>query len=494
MACGFCNQCNVPRNHWPGKLALLHYYTILILWRICRKAHIVYLWIANGFLFAMLGALVICVSGQQRGSKSDAETGLQISWVGNHHPEQVWDWRGNHFEICAAHWTMVQLTVGMFVNHTPPTTAKMPNGSARGGTVGTANGTSTLTRQLQPKTGNSQHEHGSCSSTSSYPVFSEGQSDPDEEPLLRSPSSFSSYSVQRSLPSFQSSVPNIRDSSLQSSSSSHQITSPSPHSASSSEDDSSWDTNSWSSGATCLLRSSIKKHSEEAFQARLGSSSQSSHEDGIDVSCTQSECQEGSEWALRRSDSLQSLSSSQGIPATSTQLDRKIEEKLKFSQFLDEVTCSVMAPGSLEAFGIPWQKDPDSLWDESPCTYIREPRRSSVVDTVYQWTKSLPSCKILDASNIMRKSQEEQDSEEAGTGRAYLETDIDSVGMDDELESNILWETKKENLKKRHITPESMRSPTSLLNWSKDLPKYAYMSTSLPRSMNSLVSIVPCYM
>ncbi|XP_035249667.1 brain-enriched guanylate kinase-associated protein [Anguilla anguilla] len=394
---------------------------------------------------------------------------------------------------------MVQLTVGTIADRTPPPSPKMPNGSARAGSAVTANGTSTLPRQLQPKTANSRQERGSCSSTSSCPVCSEGQSDPEEEPLPCYPSSLSSPSLQSSLPNLQSSVPSLR-----SSSSTLRSSSPSPHSASSSEDDSSWDTNSWSSGATCLLRSSIKKHSEEVFQARLGSGSrgeivtgsEGSHlnGDGIEGSCTRPECQEGAEWALGRRDSLQSLSSSQGIDAASGNLDQKIEDKLKFSQFLDEVTCRVLAPGSLEAFGILRQKDPASFWEESPSTYIREPRRSSVVDSVYQWTKTLPSCKILDANDIMRNSLEERGSQES-PGRAYLETDIDSVRLEDELESNSFRETRKESLKERErgmerrakrITPERTRSPTPLLNWSKDLPKYSYRSTSLPRSMNSL--------
>lgn len=403
---------------------------------------------------------------------------------------------------------MVQSTVGTIADCTPPPSPKMPNGSVRAGTTVTANGNSTLSRQPRSKTANSRQERGSCSSTSSCPVFSEGRSDPEDDPLPHSPSSLSSPSLQRT---FLSSLPNLRGYSpcLQSSTSSLRSCSPSPHSASSSEDDSSWDTNSWSSGATCLLRSSIKKHSEEVFQARLGSGSleetfagseaSNLNRDGIEGSCTRSECQEGAEWAMGRRTSLQSLSSSQGLAATSNQLDQKIEDKLKFSQFLDEVTCRVLAPGSLEVFGVLRQKDPASLWDESACTYTSEPRRSSVVDSVYQWTKSLPSCKILDANNTMRKSKEEQGSQEPGTGRAYLETDIDSVRMEDEEQSNSLQETKEESLKERErgmerramrITPERMRSPNSLLNWSKDLPKYSYRSTSLPRSMNSLVSIM----
>uniref|UniRef100_A0A673K3G1 Uncharacterized protein n=1 Tax=Sinocyclocheilus rhinocerous TaxID=307959 RepID=A0A673K3G1_9TELE len=76
-------------------------------------------------------------------------------------------------------------------------------------------------------------------------------------------------------------------------------------------------------------------------------------------SCS-STSQEGAEQVdAGRRDSL----SSQGTSAASTassDLEQKIEEKLKFSQFLDEVTCRVLDPECLQAFGAPIRRCPQT--------------------------------------------------------------------------------------------------------------------------------------
>ncbi len=107
---------------------------------------------------------------------------------------------------------------------------------------------------------------------------------------------------------------------------------------SSSEDD-SWDTNSWSSGVTCLLRSSIKQHSEEVFQVRAASSSRPEGTSDSETGYQNSDSCQGSVMGSESQDGAEhrDSSSSQGTSAASTvpsDLEHKIEEKLRFLIFL----------------------------------------------------------------------------------------------------------------------------------------------------------------
>ncbi|KAJ8394220.1 hypothetical protein AAFF_G00048030 [Aldrovandia affinis] len=394
----------------------------------------------------------------------------------------------------------------------------MPNGSARtgrGATPPTAAAAATLPRQTRPRTG-----RDSRASTSSCPAFSERpRSDPEEEeeggdrsspPPRRCPSSLSSPSLRGSLSSLQSAAPSLASSSPSPSPSPSPSASSSLPSASSSEDDSSWDTNSWSSGATCLLRSTIKRNSEEAFQARLGPGGRTeptsvpetgrTNGDSVAGACARSHGQQGAASEGWR-DSAQSLSSSQGAtPAVaavaSGPLEQTIEAKLKFSQFLDEVTCRVLAPGSLQAFGALRPSEPPAPWDgggPSSCSSaIGEAGRGGVADSVYRWSRCLPSCKVLDGGEAAR---EERGFREPA-GKAYLETDIDSMRTEDgpgvnprrEVKKESLAERERERERERRATPratlERRRSPSPLLSWAKDFPKYTYRSTSLPRGIS----------
>lgn len=278
----------------------------------------------------------------------------------------------------------------------------------------------------------------------------------------------SHHSLRSASPSLRSSSPSLRSSSS------------SLRSGSSSEDD-SWDTNSWSSGATCLLRSSIKQHSEEVFRARAGSGGGGGRDETAATTTTASDSEAGyqsldickaplllpssssssagaraeSQEVLEkvplasRGESLQSLTSSQGTSASTvpTQIEQKIEAKLKFSQFLDEVTCRVLDPGSLQAFGAVRQREPAPLpvvTSTTPCQWfnppvepvIRDQRRGgtcgNATRSVYQWSKCLPSCKILESSESLRRISDEGSLAEQ-VGKTYLETDIDSVRCEDEL-------------------------------------------------------------
>ncbi|XP_052009352.1 brain-enriched guanylate kinase-associated protein [Xyrauchen texanus] len=409
----------------------------------------------------------------------------------------------------------------------------MQNGSSKTGRGVTVNGTlSTLKRPLRPKISSIRQERGSCSSTASCPVFSGCQSDLDEDPLSRCPSSLSSPSlhgsvstsaaaVKSSLSSRQGSLSSLKSfptsSTLQSSNFSLCSSSPSLRSSSSSHrsssEDDSWDTNSWSSGATCLLRSSIKQHSEEVFRVRAGSGCRpegmSDSETGYrnSDSCQDSvlgfESHEGAERvAVGRRDSSQSLTSSQGTSVastTSTDLKQKIEEKLKFSQFLNEVTCRVLDPECLEAFGAVRQKDTPQSPTSTSHSVTVSPWLSSIRDSlsngheingpasVCQWAKCLPSCKILDANEILRRTQEESAFIET-SGRTYLETDIDQVRREDEINST---HTRERQLDKRcsqeasRRTLDRKKSSSPVSNCSDGAPRPPYRSTSLPRPVSS---------
>ncbi|XP_017569325.2 brain-enriched guanylate kinase-associated protein [Pygocentrus nattereri] len=467
----------------------------------------------------------------------------------------------------------------------------MQNGSSKTVRGVTVNGSvSTLQRQQRPKTALNRQNRGSCSSTASCPVFSARRRDPGEDPPPRCPSSLSSptlqsslpkqhgsgsipshknstlslkssiSSLQGSLPSLQGSVSNLKSfptsSELQSSnqslrssttsfcssSTSFRSSSSSLLSGTSSEDD-SWDTNSWSSGATCLLRSSIKQHSEEVFRVRANSVSRpesaSDSEAGYqNLDCCQSserqpESQQTAEKVpLGRRDSLQSQISSHCSTVSSTAsaaIEEKIEAKLKFSQFLDEVTCRVLDPECLQAFGAVRQKDahvpsPQSSlvncshtsstscqhsvhansWFDSagdPLPTSRNSRKCNMAAPMYQWNKCMPTCKILDSSEALRRAHEEKTFMEPSK-RTYLETDIDSVRREDELDSAEATERnkgKKDHSRERErerrtllVSPnrsqrnsDAKKCPSAVSNSSEGSPKMSYRSTSLPRPISS---------
>lgn len=395
----------------------------------------------------------------------------------------------------------------------------MQNGSSKTGRGVTVNGTvSTLKRQPKPKTASSRQERGSCSSTASCPVFSGRQSDLDEEPQPRCPSSLSSptlhrpgstsnlkgsvSSLQGSLSSLKGSVTSFKSfstsSTLQSSSLSLRSSSPSLRSSSSSQrsgsssEDDSWDTNSWSSGATCLLRSSIKQHSEEVFRVRAGSASRPEGTSDSETGYQNSDSCQGSVVGLESQEEVagrRDSSSSQGTSATSTassDLEQKIEEKLKFSQFLDEVTCRVLDPECLQAFGAPVRQKEPPVTCPQTSTPVSSPwfgsSRDSGCDSrdsnVYKWAKCMPSCKILDASETLRRTQEEPPFMET-LGRTYLETDIDRVRREDEVSS-----TLPRDVEKRTLQPSgesSRRCPSPVSKRPDGAPQPPYRTTSLPR-------------
>nr|XP_023684162.1 brain-enriched guanylate kinase-associated protein isoform X1 [Paramormyrops kingsleyae]XP_023684163.1 brain-enriched guanylate kinase-associated protein isoform X1 [Paramormyrops kingsleyae] len=337
----------------------------------------------------------------------------------------------------------------------------------------------------QPRTTSVPRQQES-SSGASYPMFSKWQEDPPHRP----PSRISSPSLQSSMISLQSSRASHRSSSPSLRSSSQSL-----HRGNSSED-SSWDTNSWSSGATCLLRSTIKKHSEE-FHACLANSKPNCLKesgDGGESDCMPPKHQEGVEQMLERRDSSHSLSSSQDTSVTSAQLEQKIKAKLKFSQFLDEVTCRVLDPSSLEAFGVFRQRESSNFWGETPVSTELK------WNNMAQWTNCLPVCKVLNNNKYMRKQEEPSFQEPAS--KLYLETDIDNVGWERQLEANSPWNKRKASPIKRgkemgsfpvsNELPrenfERMEPLSPIFSWSSGFSKCTSKSTSLPKSKGNMAS------
>ncbi|KAA0711592.1 Brain-enriched guanylate kinase-associated protein [Triplophysa tibetana] len=375
--------------------------------------------------------------------------------------------------------------------------AKMQNGSSKTGRGVTVNGTN---KQQKAKITSTRQERGSCSSTASCPVFSGRQNDEGLPP--RSPSSLSSpmlhgsgsvSSLRGSVSSLQGSSQTVKGSvsSLKSSQSSNV----SLHSASSSEDD-SWDTNSWSSGATCLLRSSIRQHSEEVFRVRASSESRLDgtsdsenvyqYSDSCKESAVGSESLEGAErGAVSRTDSEHSLTSSHGTSAASTvsaDFEEKIEAKLKFSQFLDEVTCRVLDPECLQAFGAVRQRE--SLVDRPQTSVTSGADSPQFRDP---WDNFTPSCKILDSGDTLRRKQEELPFMDMSC-RPYLETDIDQVRREHEINSSPTREMEKGTSHPRvdssHRVEESKRSPVYKKR-SDGAPRPPQRSTSLSRALDN---------
>lgn len=392
---------------------------------------------------------------------------------------------------------------------------KMQKGSSKPGQGLTVKGSISTKPQL--KASFNRQDRGSCSSIASCPVFLAWQSDPEEDPLPHCSSSLSSPALQGSLnnlhgpgpilshkesavslkssvSSLESSLHHLKgslsnlkrfpsssalkspkhslcsvDNSSRSSSISFRSSSSSLQSRSSNEDD-SWDTNSWSSGATCLLRSSIKQHSEEVFRVRASSGSRpksaSESEAGhqnLDRQHSErkSESQKPSEeGSMECKVNVESQNPSHYSTAASAHFEEKIEVKLKFSQFLNEVTCRVLDPGSLQAFGATRQKEasmpivPSSLANfshSSPMSSQQstlnsvgcwETEKNNTVLPVSQWKKCIPSCTVLDTTVTPRTAHKE-------TLFVEQQRKKDSVQREDELNPTEARNRKKERHRER---------------------------------------------
>nr|XP_057947447.1 uncharacterized protein LOC131140758 [Doryrhamphus excisus] len=499
----------------------------------------------------------------------------------------------------------------------------------------------TIQRQPRSRTASTRQDRGSCSSTASCPVFSGPYSDQEEEPPLRRQSSpllkgslsslhnatkpshkrssssiqGSVVSLQGSLPTLQGSLPNFNFSlprlkgsisrlrrrslgSLDNSSPglSERSTSPSLHSGigSSSDDDGSWDTNSWSSGATCLLRTSPKQDRDTSEQSR-GTARKTDQKSTSAVvepeiiyqnliftrPTPQTETKDATEstTTVQKKDTGSATSSCPSKNASVVpQDDKKKEDRRKFSQFLNEVAGRVLktnnapsqqqptmqnripshptqappsaTPPSLHSnpTNLPTPPPSTNLW-YTPTTNlqtINEYDPKDITSTFHQWSKTLPSCKILEPADMMRKIKGDNPSyrehsmemctklqSQPSTGRLYLETDIDRVRQLDELVDNVSpmqernkkqaekgtedrspWqnngilggEKRKENVRDKERLTERRKDkgkkvpgnsfepkwtssgsshPCPVFKWPEGFPRMSYRSISLPRAVNT---------
>lgn len=370
----------------------------------------------------------------------------------------------------------------------------------------------TLRRQPISRTASTRQERGSCSSTASCPVFSGPYSDHEEDPPLRRQSSpllkgslssllvatrpspeSSLSSLQRSInnlqgslpslegsrPSFQCSLPNLKGSisrlkrrslgSLDNVSPGSREGSTSPtiqsSSGSSSDEDGSWDTNSWSSGATCLLRSPVAQDSTETSDQSGGTSFDSDHvptssaaepeiiyqnlvftRPAANAESNGDSAPESTSAPPTKDAGTLSVSSSclsKYVAVSPRQWDEKADDKREFSQFLNEVTGRVLKskgspphqqPNLRRRYPSPPPPPPPStpfqqhsaptnlplpptsaagLWyspASSSLHTIKEYDSKDMTSSFHQWSQTLPSCKILEPGDVWRKEEEKSHS------------------------------------------------------------------------------------
>jgi len=241
---------------------------------------------------------------------------------------------------------------------------------------------------------------------------------------------------------------------------------------------------SWNSGVTCLLHSSIKKQSQEAFQTRLREERGWGKLAACNSRSPRCRTHPQAEWGGgSHYKELQQRRGSGQISIKSVKLqwvlEERIKAKLKFSQFLDEVTSNVLDPNSLQAFGKTVSPsgsvttNPDQPEDQIQVVRLRLP------------------CSITKQHSLLPepKTPEEETSPDLPR-KTYLETDIDSIRWNDELlDLAIKAETPLQlEIVEKHVIPpppqfcQGYKIPFP--EFCCDFPRYPHRSASLPRGIN----------
>lgn len=252
---------------------------------------------------------------------------------------------------------------------------------------------------------------------------------------------------------------------------------------------------SWSSGVTCVLHSSIKKHSQEAFQARCREERRwkklavcaPSRPHGR----THPQAEQGGGkyynklyvWPERGGlcQGRGSAHTHNSCKKLQWMLEEKSEAKVKFSQFLDEVTSNVFDPNSLQAFGRPVSPsgsastNPDQPEDQVQVVSPRLPHSMA-----QQHPGTLFDPKAPDPSDVAQKT--------------YLETNIDTVRNNDEPqgpEINARHETPPQlEIDDENVIPpppefcQGFEMKPRFPEFCGDFPRYPNRSVSLPRGIN----------
>lgn len=243
---------------------------------------------------------------------------------------------------------------------------------------------------------------------------------------------------------------------------------------------------SWNSGVTCILHKSIKKQSQEAFQTRLRGDREWEKLEAVPSSRPHGrghpQAEQGGDSHSRnlhqgRGSVLSHTSSKSGKPQCV--LKEKIEAKLKFSQFLDEVTSNVLDPNSLQAFGKP----------ASPSGFINTNANQPQAE-IHVVSPRLP-CSMAQQQGPLaeQKTPEERTSPDL-VEKKYLETDIDTVRKGDELHDLEIKADTPEQIDEKYVIPpppefsQGFKMKSHFPEFHYDFPRYPYRSISLPRGIN----------
>lgn len=258
--------------------------------------------------------------------------------------------------------------------------------------------------------------------------------------------------------------------------------------------------NSWSSGATSVLHSSIKHRSQEAFQSRLRAG-RCWKKAGRPSEAKPRVEQRGATgkrplhtWPERVGlrdgrYSAPTLSSSSGAKAQWL-LEEKLDARLRFSQFLDEVTSNVFDTNSLQALGK----------EVSQCRFIPgdTKRPGKKVGELREWCPGLLCSMALQPASLPElEMTKEGQSHLLPPQKTYLETDIDTVRTDAGLPDldGKAEAPRQQETDGRHIIPPppqfcqgfQMKSPFP--EFHCHFPRYPYKSVSLPRGINMVSNV-----
>lgn len=257
--------------------------------------------------------------------------------------------------------------------------------------------------------------------------------------------------------------------------------SPSDPSSSSSEG-----SGSWTSGVLCLLHSSIRKQNQEALQNRSradralgeltarpssGPHRRARPQAGQRGSCNYKNLHLGRSCAQTSNESAK----------LHLVREERIKAKLKFFQFLDEVTSNVLKPNCPQVLDKPGP--PSSIiWSPDLSEELIHLVSSGLLFSMAQPQQSpLPELKPPGDG-----------SSEKPPPKVYLETDIDSVRRDDgpqnleeKTEPPLPLEINEDNV----IPPppqfyEGFKMKIPFPQLHHDFPRYPYRSASVPRGIN----------
>lgn len=264
---------------------------------------------------------------------------------------------------------------------------------------------------------------------------------------------------------------------------------------------------SWSSAATSVLHNSIKKQCREAFQPRLRDGRMwrkllGCHSRGLHSRAHPQVKPIGG----RNHNTFNALPErvvvNKGMGYTANHsnnsrvkqqwlLEEKVEAKLKFSKFLDEVTSNVLDPNSLQAFGKP----------VSVCGFvtITTSQLDNKIQEVAAWSPRVPcSMAQWQGSLLEFRMTKEERNHLVEPRKTYLETDIDAVRTDGKPHN---LEIKEESLPQSEIDEKQVIPPPLQFcqgfkmspEFHCHYPRYPYKSASLPRGINMVSELFPVF-